>query len=114
MNHKISVLIKEPGRVPRHVAISNTLENLQRTVGGYIETVTLCSDLVLIVMDATDPKFSQKEAITEGILSDLYRKREIDPPPCLYVLNTCRNQEPQHRLTQKSSYCTYYTCLLLH
>lgn len=45
---KISVIIKEPGRVPRHVNISNTLENLQKTVGGYIETVTLCSDLVVI------------------------------------------------------------------
>lgn len=45
---KIGVIIKEPGKVPRHVNISNTLENLQKTVGGYIETVTLCSDLVLI------------------------------------------------------------------
>ena len=45
---KIGVLIKEPGRNPRHVNISNTLENLQKTVGGYIETVTFCSDLVVI------------------------------------------------------------------
>lgn len=45
---KIGVIIKEPGRVPRHVNISNTLENLQKTVGGYIETVTLRSDLVVI------------------------------------------------------------------
>jgi hypothetical protein len=45
---KIGVCIKEPGKTPRHVNISNTLENLQRTVGGYIETVTLCSDLVII------------------------------------------------------------------
>ena len=45
---KIGVIIKEPGRVPRHVNVSNTLENLQKTVGGYIETVTLCSDLVVI------------------------------------------------------------------
>lgn len=49
MSYKISVAIKEPGRVPRHVAISNTLENLQRTVGGYIETVTIAEGLVLIV-----------------------------------------------------------------
>jgi hypothetical protein len=45
---KIGVIIKEPGRVPRHVNISDTIENLQKTVGGYIETVTLCSDLVVI------------------------------------------------------------------
>lgn len=49
MNYKISVAIKEPGKVPRHVAISNTLENLQRTVGGHIETVTIGEYLVLIV-----------------------------------------------------------------
>lgn len=48
MAKKISVLIKEPGKAPRHVSISSTLYNLQRTVGGYIETVTLCSDLVII------------------------------------------------------------------
>lgn len=48
MKRKISVIIKEPDKNPRHVYISNTLENLQKTVGGYIETVTLCSDLVVI------------------------------------------------------------------
>lgn len=45
---KIGVIIKEPGGVPRHVNVSDTLENLQKTVGGYIETVTLFSDLVAI------------------------------------------------------------------
>ena len=48
---KIGVLIKEPGKTPRHVNISCTLENPQKTVGGYIETVTLCSDLVVICDD---------------------------------------------------------------
>ena len=38
---KISVIIKEPGRRPRHVWIENSLKNLQKTVNGYIETVTL-------------------------------------------------------------------------
>ena len=45
---KISVLIKEPGKKPRHVNIENSLQNLQKTVGGYIETVTLATDLVVI------------------------------------------------------------------
>lgn len=45
---KIGVLIKEPGRTPRHVNISDTLENLQKTVGGYIETVKIASDCVVI------------------------------------------------------------------
>ena len=45
---KISVLIKRPGVKAYHTYISNTLENLQKTVGGYIETVTPLNDLVLI------------------------------------------------------------------
>lgn len=48
MDKKISVIIKEPGKVPRHVNISTTLENLQRTVGGYIETVTFATDACII------------------------------------------------------------------
>jgi len=31
---KISVLIKDPGKKPRHVYIENSLKNLQNTVGG--------------------------------------------------------------------------------
>lgn len=45
---KIRVIIKDPGKKPRCVNISNTLENLQKTVGGYIETVTIASDMVII------------------------------------------------------------------
>lgn len=45
---KIGVLIKEPSKKPRHVNISDSLANLQNTVGGYIETVTLASGVVVI------------------------------------------------------------------
>lgn len=48
MAKKISVIIKEPGKNPRHVNISGSLENLQRTVGGYIETHQIASDAILI------------------------------------------------------------------
>lgn len=46
----ILVVIKEPGKAP-HVepCFPNTLEAFQKAVGGYIETLTLCEDLVLIV-----------------------------------------------------------------
>ncbi len=44
----ISVLVKRPGEIPRHVNVSNSLEALQKNVGGYIETVTLATDLVII------------------------------------------------------------------
>lgn len=45
---KIKVIVKDPGKPARVVWISNTLENLQRTVGGYIETVTISTDVVII------------------------------------------------------------------
>lgn len=38
---KIRVIVKEPGKRPRHVHIENSLENLQKTVGGYIECVPM-------------------------------------------------------------------------
>lgn len=48
---KILAVIKEPGREPYvEPTLENTLEALQKAVGGgHIETVTLCTDLVLIV-----------------------------------------------------------------
>lgn len=48
MKKKIKVIIKDPGKKPRCVWISNTLENLQKVVGGYIEAVTIASDMCII------------------------------------------------------------------
>lgn len=44
----ISALIKRPGERPRHVNVSNTLEALQKSVDGYIETFAVDSDLVIV------------------------------------------------------------------
>lgn len=47
---QILVCIKRPGEGPMvEPLFDNTLEAFQRAVGGYIGTVTLCTDLVLIV-----------------------------------------------------------------
>lgn len=45
---KIRVLKKEPGQKARWVEIENKLKPLQEAVGGYLETVTLCEDLVIL------------------------------------------------------------------
>ena len=45
---KIKVLIKKPGQRPYITYISNTLSNLQKTVDGFIECVTLAPDVVVI------------------------------------------------------------------
>lgn len=50
MAKKIECIIKRPDEQFGHVAwISDSLKNLQNTVGGYIETVTLPNGVVLIV-----------------------------------------------------------------
>lgn len=48
MKKFIRVLIKEPGKTAEMRTIENTLESLQKIVGGYIETVTMFADLVVI------------------------------------------------------------------
>lgn len=48
--NKIKAIIKRPDEEFGHIAnISNILENLQKTVGGHIETLYLGMDMVLIV-----------------------------------------------------------------
>lgn len=48
MSEKIKVLVIEPGKNPEEREIDNTLEAMQEIVGGYIECVTLTTDLVVI------------------------------------------------------------------
>lgn len=50
MNEKqILVVIKEPGKAPVvEPWFENTLESFQAAVGGYVETATLATDLILI------------------------------------------------------------------
>ena len=46
---QILICVKYPGEEPRvEPLFDNTLEAFQDAVGGYIEAVTLCTDLVLI------------------------------------------------------------------
>lgn len=48
------VIYKAPGCAPEPRDIPNTLEDLQATVGGYIETVTIASDAVIICNEEGD------------------------------------------------------------
>lgn len=48
MKKKIKVIYIEPGRDPEFRTINNTLEALQILVKGYIEAVTVASDMVII------------------------------------------------------------------
>lgn len=44
----INVLVKKPGEQARRMTVPNTLKSFQSLVGGYIETVTLAQDVLLI------------------------------------------------------------------
>lgn len=54
----IRILVKLPGKPWELRTVPDTLESYQSLVGGYIETVTLASDLVLVCNE-------------EGLLLDL-------------------------------------------
>lgn len=44
----MKAIIKEVGNAPKVIDIENTLEALQKTVGGYIETLNVGGDIVMI------------------------------------------------------------------
>ena len=48
MKDMIRVIVKEPGKEAELTTIENTLEAMQHAVGGYIETFTIASDMVII------------------------------------------------------------------
>lgn len=54
----MKILRKKVGCEPEIVEVENTLEALQREVGGYIETVTITRDACIVVNE-------------EGIINDL-------------------------------------------
>lgn len=59
---KIKVIMKRPDELIGHVCwISNTLENLQRNVGGYIETLTILRNPDVIIIMNEDGKLDGSE-----------------------------------------------------
>lgn len=44
----MKAIYKKPGESPEIIDIDNTLEALQKAVGGYIETLSICSDLCIV------------------------------------------------------------------
>lgn len=49
MNNKLTGLLVPANGEPRRIEVDNTLEALQKVVGGYIETCTICTDTVAII-----------------------------------------------------------------
>lgn len=70
---KIKVLIKRPDEEVGHITyISNTLENLQRTVGGYIQVVPLITEDAVIICNeegkllGLEPNFTYQRDMIVG------------------------------------------------
>ena len=72
---KIKVIVKRPDEEYGHMTwISNTLKNLQRTVEGFIETVNL-DDNGLVMICNEDGKFNESDAnfkITSPIIDVIF------------------------------------------
>lgn len=49
MSDKIKIVYQFPGNTSRITEIPNTLEAMQKLVGGYIETLSLPNGLVIVV-----------------------------------------------------------------
>ena len=49
MSNKLTGLLVPANGEPRRIEVDNTLEALQKVVGGYIETCTICTDTVAII-----------------------------------------------------------------
>lgn len=63
----MKILIVEPGKHPRSADIPHTLEQMQKTVGGYIQAVYPWEDPVALVCDE------------EGLLKQLEFNRLVAP-----------------------------------
>ncbi len=47
----MKILIVEPGKHPSEMEICNTLQDMQETVGGYIEAIYPFEDMVALISD---------------------------------------------------------------
>jgi len=83
MGKKIKCIVKRPDEQFGHVTwVSDSLENLQKTVGGYIETVTLDNGVVLIVNEEGKIRdmpynFTHREIIASSLFGNFYGENPI-------------------------------------
>ena len=68
----MKILIVEPGRHPRAAEIPHTLEQMQKTVGGYIQAVLPWDDPVALICDE------------EGLLKQSMFNRIVAPEVAIF------------------------------
>lgn len=68
----MKILIVEPGKHPRPADIPHSLENMQKTVGGYIQAIYPWDDPVALVCDE------------EGLLKQLEFNRYVSPEAVIF------------------------------
>jgi hypothetical protein len=72
------VIVYEPGKSPKEADIANELRALQKVVGGYIETVRLPHQLVLVCNE-------------EGLLNNLPYNRTVQGHRIVGTFFVCRD-----------------------
>ena len=77
-------------RLPHHL-----VEAFRSTLDEVVDC-----DLIFLVCDASDPKFTQKLRITEKVIASLFEEKEQKPVPYLYVLNKSDLPESRFNLRE--------------
>ncbi len=68
----MTVVYKGPGCAPEVREIGNTLRDFQTCVGGYIETITLATDAVIICNEEGRLMGLQRGGAADGAATQLY------------------------------------------
>lgn len=64
----VKVIVKYPGKDPEELVIPNELEEFQRLVGGYIETLPIAADMLAIVNEEGKLRGMEPNMIVNGDL----------------------------------------------
>ena len=86
--------------------INRLPHHLVKAFHSTLEEVTDC-DLILLVADASDPKFLQKKTVTERVIASLFDDQGRTPVPILTVLNKTDRPESLFTVREFTSDAPY-------
>ncbi len=94
---------KKPGCAPELVEVENTLKALQQEVGGYIETVTIASDAVVICNEEGVPlgmpyncRFFDVDFVGPILVVGRNKDEFCDVPEADFLMHHLRGEEDNH------------------
>lgn len=94
---------KKPGCTPEIIEVDNTLKALQTEVGGYIETVTIASDVVVICNEEGVPlgmpyncRFVDVDFVGPILVVGRNKDEFCDVPEADFLMHHLRGEEDTH------------------